>query len=472
MRDLPWQRWLQVIVSFLIALVVVALVLPAVQSAREAARRTQWRNTLKQVGLALHNYHDTHQQFPPGGVFTVEGKPMHGWPTAIHCYLEASPWYSSIDFNIPWDHPLQFERFTVFQRMNYSPISDPSCPPVRRDDGLVNVHAAANSWLMHRNFGVSLSQLSVGSTSTTMLVADAYGHYLPYGHPENWRDPTVPLQTSPDEFGHPLREVTHVLYVDGHIDVIGSAVAPGVMQSLAGPPKLRPSSTQTQRAEWPYQPPPGGYWKTEQFASVGEKFSLGIELRRDAAGSVRLAQLDVFDRDSRQEDWDAAQRSSPLDRFLPELAGKITLQEIRLPQYVSDAGLLALQRLPELRVLTIGGSQVTDAMLPQLANFPALEEVTFKHARLTDAGLLGLQSGPQLKCLNLDLGNQLECTPRGLLAFIKVQPALQVTVLTNGSSKQGWWYQFRWTEQSLRTLVERGLDFSDPDRLKEFRSTP
>jgi len=85
--------------------ILVALLLPAVQAAREAARRMQCSNNLKQIALAMHNYHDVYKSLPPAYTVDAQGNKLHSWRTLLLPFLEQSALYEQIDLNKPWDAP-------------------------------------------------------------------------------------------------------------------------------------------------------------------------------------------------------------------------------------------------------------------------------------------------------------------------------------------------------------------------------
>lgn len=96
---------IELLVVIAIIAVLIALLLPAVQQAREAARRTQCKNNLKQIGLSMHNYHETFGVFPPGFVSkspptgsanSVE-RSMYGWGAFILPYMDQAPLYQRLN---------------------------------------------------------------------------------------------------------------------------------------------------------------------------------------------------------------------------------------------------------------------------------------------------------------------------------------------------------------------------------------
>lgn len=100
---------IELLVVIAIIAILIALLLPAVQQAREAARRTQCRNNLKQLGIALHNYHDIYNTFPPGytarGVaatdpISAETGPGYAWSFALLPALEQANLVSAVDTNL------------------------------------------------------------------------------------------------------------------------------------------------------------------------------------------------------------------------------------------------------------------------------------------------------------------------------------------------------------------------------------
>jgi hypothetical protein len=232
--------------AFSTTAIMTALLLPAVQQAREAARRTQSRNNLKMLMLAMHNYHDTFQTFPEGTVPNEKLKSDErlSWITKLLPFVDQAALYEKIDFEEGWeDEPnamLMMTRLPVLQ--NPSSSEPPGKYGTTNYVGIAGVGKDApelpasspRAGIFGYNRGTKLQDVRDGTSNTMAITDGKEGGPWGAGGKATIRALTEkPYINGPDGIGGPHVGGISAALADGSVRFISQNIDPKTFEALA-----------------------------------------------------------------------------------------------------------------------------------------------------------------------------------------------------------------------------------------------
>lgn len=216
---------------------------------RYESRKTQWRNQLHQVGLAIHNSHDAYRSLPPGGTLDEDGRLLHGWAIYLGDYMSYSS--SGVDFSVPWTEPPNDGLYRCAVPDYLSPffgeVFDEKGYGLSHVAGNVHVLPLAQNsreafstrdvpkegWI--NGAPLNLDDIRDGA-SNTLLIGEVAENFKPWGHPANLRDPSVGIGRSADGFaGPPGAGGAQFLMCDGSVRFVSDKTAPHIARALGTP---------------------------------------------------------------------------------------------------------------------------------------------------------------------------------------------------------------------------------------------
>jgi prepilin-type processing-associated H-X9-DG protein len=210
----------------LCAPILVALLLPAVQMAREAARRTQCRNNLHQIGVALLNYHDQWGSFPPAYTVDATGRPLLSWRVLLLPYLGEKELYDEFHLKEPWDSPhnmtLQVRLPSVFQ-----------CPSELRAMPFTTSYVAVTGagTVFPTDHTTRIADVTDGASFTAMVGEVQQGTIV-------WSKPDDVVMTNrgrrPGDIGSRHPGGSNMLFVDGSVRFVKDTADIHALTTISG----------------------------------------------------------------------------------------------------------------------------------------------------------------------------------------------------------------------------------------------
>jgi prepilin-type processing-associated H-X9-DG protein len=204
--------------------ILVALLLPAVRTAREPARRMQCGNNLKQIALALQNYHDVYNSFPPAYTVDANGKPLHSWRTLILPFNEQKALYDKIDLSKPWDDPANREA-------NKARVPSYDCPSTEYPTGhTAYLAVVAPNGCFNGSEARTIAEITDATASTLLVIEVDAEHAVPWMSPQDASEQLILSLGKAERRPHPSG--FQAAFVDGHVQLLLGDISAATLRAL------------------------------------------------------------------------------------------------------------------------------------------------------------------------------------------------------------------------------------------------
>ena len=199
----------------------IAALLPAVQKVRDAAARTTSQNNLKQMALAMLNYHNLHGSFPPAAICDKAGKPLLSWRVAVLPFVEQDVLYKQFKLDEPWNSPANKKLIPLMPKL----YADPRTLKPRPGETYYKVFTGKDA-MFDIAKGRKISTITDGLSNTLMVVAG--GDPVVWTKPDDIAfDPAQPLPKLFEPFSNLL-----AAFGDGSVRVIQPTIEPATLKAL------------------------------------------------------------------------------------------------------------------------------------------------------------------------------------------------------------------------------------------------